>query len=132
MITNLFIAIVDAPLIHQPTWPFVVAVLSGIGFGFLGWRAGHGATLWAIGGASFGLVLSTIACGLANAAAVPYTDANLSRRQLVALIVSVILILAVAALLSLGRIKWGASTRKEPNQGEFGPGPKSGTGGANL
>ena len=57
-------------------FPWILMVVAGVWFGFLGRRYGRSPFLWAIGGGLLGLLLTTIAEGLGHALAVPYSDAQ--------------------------------------------------------
>jgi len=51
----------------------MLAVLTAAWFGWMASRAGRNWILWAVGGAAFGLVTSTIILGLAQAASIPFS-----------------------------------------------------------
>ena len=80
------------PLTPHPVWPFIMALGAAVGFGFLAFRSRRNWIAWALGGAAFGLVTATFASGLANAEAVPYTQAVRSSHQFVAAAVTVVIV----------------------------------------
>jgi hypothetical protein len=82
----------------HPAWPFVLAALAAVILGLIGWRGRGSVGLWAIGAAVFALFTSTIVSGLADATAIPYTDAVRNGRQTVAFIISVLIVAAIGAL----------------------------------
>ena len=88
------------PLTPHPVWPFILAFVAAIGFGFLAFRARRNWVAWALGGAAFGLVTATFASGLANAAAVPYTQAVRTSHQLIAAAVTVVIVGLTVLILS--------------------------------
>ena len=65
-------------------------------------RAGRSWALWAVGGAIFGLVISTIMIGLGRALSIPYSDHQAAMDGLKWMAVAAILILAVGWLLTAG------------------------------
>jgi hypothetical protein len=94
--------------------------------------------LWAIGGATFGLVISTIMIGLGRASTIPYSDHHATIAGLKWIVVAVLLILAVGWLLTAGlhrhhlRTKQARATQGSTPQGadskpSSGPGQKKGT-----
>jgi hypothetical protein len=54
--------------------PWLFAILTAGWFGWMAHRAGRSWALWAVGGAIFGLVASTIVIGLGNAVSLPYSE----------------------------------------------------------
>jgi len=89
------------PLTLHPAWPFVVALATGVIFGFLAVWVGQKPLFWVLGGAISGLVTSTLASGLANAMAVPYTAAEIRSHQMVAMMIAVAFLALVGFLLAL-------------------------------
>src|SRR6516165_6445497 len=77
------VAIADAYMTPHYFWPYGMALMAMVVFAFLGLKAGQ-PLLWAFGGVAGGLSLATIASGLANAIAIPYTDAVKTRNQFIA------------------------------------------------
>jgi hypothetical protein len=62
--------------------PWVLAILTAGWFGWMASRAGRNWILWAVGGAAFGLVTSTIILGLAHAASIPFSNRDRKVDQL--------------------------------------------------
>ncbi|HWX19493.1 MAG TPA: hypothetical protein VN578_06260 [Candidatus Binatia bacterium] len=58
------------------TIPWLLALATGIWFGFQARKAGRNWLLWGLGGAFFALVVTTILFGLGEAAAIPFSDAE--------------------------------------------------------
>ena len=85
----------------NPPFLYVIAVLSGLTFAAIAWRAGRGPVLWGISGSCYGLILSTCVVGLGHAIAVPYSEAVVSKNQMVSLIISVLLLVLTAAVTML-------------------------------
>jgi len=56
------------------TIPWLLAIITAAWFWWMAWRAGRNVTLWAVGGAAFGLVISTIVLGLGQASSIPFSD----------------------------------------------------------
>lgn len=54
--------------------PWLLAVITAGWFGWMAQRAARNVTLWAVGGAAFGLVVSTIVLGLGHASSIPFSD----------------------------------------------------------
>jgi len=54
--------------------PWLLAILTAGWFGWMASRAGRNWILWAVGGAAFGLVTSTIVMGLGQAVSIPFWD----------------------------------------------------------
>jgi hypothetical protein len=103
--------------------PWLFAVLTAGWFGWMASRAGRSSALWAIGGATFGLVISTIMTGLGRASTIPYSDHQATVARLKWIIVAALLILAVGWLLTAGlhrhhlRTKQARSTQGSTPQG---------------
>ena len=87
---NVTVNVMDVPLTPHPLWPYVAALVAAIGFGLPRFRARRGWAIWAIGGAVLGLVVATIASGLADAAATPYIRTIRTTHQLVAVLITVV------------------------------------------
>ena len=93
MVVNIIdIALARVPLAPDYLWPYGLGVLALILGGVLGFKAGGGWLSWAISCAVGALVLATIASGLANATAVPYTQRVTSKHQWIACAVVVALV----------------------------------------
>jgi hypothetical protein len=90
----------DAYMTPQYFWPYAMALMAMVVFAVLGLKAGQ-PLLWAFGGVVGGLSIATIASGLANASAVPYTDSIRTRNQFIAFAVFVVVFVLVGALLAL-------------------------------
>jgi len=88
------------PLTPHPIWPFILALVAAVGFGFLSFRSRRNWVAWSLGGAAFGLVTATFASGLANAAAVPYTQAVRTSHQLIAAAVTIVIVGITVLILS--------------------------------
>ena len=97
--------VLNIPLTPHVIWPYVIGLLAAICFGFMKFKIDQTWSLWAIGGGIFGLVTATIISGLANAVAVPNTDAVRNKDQLVGLVIAVIIIATVGFLLQASRHK---------------------------
>jgi hypothetical protein len=102
--------------------PWLLALLTAAWFGWMAWNAARNWILWAVGGAAFGLVASTIVIGLANAASIPFSDhdRHIDHVKWTAAAVIVILVLGWALSsglhrhhLALWRILWPDSTASE-------------------
>jgi hypothetical protein len=109
------VAIAEIPLRPYYLWPFGVALMAMIAFGFLGFKAGHPGLLWASGGAAGALAIATIASGLANAVAVPYIDAVRGRNQLIAFAVVVIIFILLGLLLAWRLRNYGPKSIQKGN-----------------
>jgi hypothetical protein len=94
-------AVLLAPPDPLPGWPWLIAVVSALLFGFLGKRARRGVLPWAFGGGVISLAACTFAWGLANAGTVPYTEEMRSHRQFSAMVAMVLLIAIVGILVAL-------------------------------
>lgn len=82
--------------------PWLFAVLTAGWFGWMANRAGRSWALWGVGGAIFGLVISTVMIGLGQALSIPYSDHQSAMDSLKWMVVAVLLILAVGWLLTAG------------------------------
>jgi hypothetical protein len=82
--------------------PWLFAALTGGWFGWMASRAGRSWALWAVGGAAFGLVASTIVIGLGRAGSIPYSEQQASLDRLKWSAAAVLLIGAVGWLLTAG------------------------------
>jgi uncharacterized membrane protein YidH (DUF202 family) len=54
--------------------PWLLTIITAGWFWWMAKRAERSVTLWAVGGAAFGLVISTIVLGLGHAASIPFSD----------------------------------------------------------
>lgn len=54
--------------------PWLLAIVTAAWFWWMAKRAGRNVTLWAVGGAAFGLVASTIVLGLGHAVGIAFSD----------------------------------------------------------
>ncbi len=54
--------------------PWLLALVTAGWFGWMASQASRNVTLWAVGGAAFGLVTSTILLGLGQASTIPFSD----------------------------------------------------------
>jgi hypothetical protein len=100
VITNIEPAVLaEVYLTPHYFWPSGVALMVGIGFGILGSKSGHPRLIWAIGSAAAALAPATIASGVVNAIALPYTDTVRNRNQLIAFLIVVTVFLLVGFLL---------------------------------
>lgn len=84
------------------TIPWILAVLTALWFGWMAWRAERNWVLWVIGGGLFALVTSTIIFGLGHASTTPFSEHARSALQLDWTIISIVLILVIGWLLTLG------------------------------
>jgi hypothetical protein len=107
----------DAYMTPVYWWPYEVALIGMIVFGFLGFKAGQ-LWLWAFGGTLGALSMATIASGLANAIAIPYVNAVRTRYQFIAFAAIVAVFVLVAVLLALQLS--GRAAREAPNGGSAG------------
>ena len=119
--------------------PWLFAVLTAGWFGWMARRAGRSWALWAIGGATFGLVISTLMVGLGRALSIPYSDHQATMDRLKWICVAAILILGVGWLLTAGlhrhhlRTEQARATQAPASQGaeskpSGAPGQKKATG----
>jgi hypothetical protein len=83
-------------------FPWLFAVLTGGWFGWMASRAGRSWALWAVGGAAFGLVASTIVIGLGRAGSIPYSAQQASLDRLKWLAAAFLLMGAVGWMLTAG------------------------------
>ena len=78
--------------------PWLLAVITGATFAWLGYRSGRGWAPWAIGGALCALVISTIVIGLFRAAFIPLSESADASMHFKAVGLSVLLIAGLGAL----------------------------------
>ena len=88
-------------------------------------RAGRSWILWAVGGAAFGLVISTIVLGLAQAASIPFSDQERRADQIKWTVTAVVIIAAAGWVLTSSlhrhhvtiwrKLKPGSSPTEPPN-----------------
>src|SRR5438105_15931795 len=72
--------------------PWVLAILTAAWFGWLAGRTGRNWILWVVGGATFGLVTSTLIFGLCQAASIPFSDHEMAMDRLEWAVVAVLVI----------------------------------------
>jgi hypothetical protein len=82
--------------------PWLFAVLTAAWFGWMANRSCRAWVLWAVGGAAFGLVASTLVIGLGRAASIPYSEQQARVNGLEWTCAAALLILAVGWLLTAG------------------------------
>ncbi|HZR21726.1 MAG TPA: hypothetical protein VFE51_30870 [Verrucomicrobiae bacterium] len=82
--------------------PWLFAILTAIWFGWMANRAGRTWVLWAVGGAAFGLVASTLVIGLGNASSIPYSEHQAMMDRLAWITAAALLILSIGWLLTAG------------------------------
>lgn len=104
------------PFAPHPAWPFVVAVLAAILFAVLGLGSRGRAVAWGLSGALLTLGAATVVSGLADATAIPYTDAVRNARQITALLISVLIVASGGVFLALST---GAGARLLRNLQRF-------------
>jgi hypothetical protein len=54
--------------------PWLFAILTAAWFGWMASRADRTWVLWAVGGAAFGLVISSLVIGLGRASSIPFSE----------------------------------------------------------
>lgn len=106
--------------------PWLFAVLTAAWFGWMANRAGRNWALWAVGGAIFGLVVSTLMIGVGSALSIPYSHDQTATDHLKWMAVAAILILAVGWLLTAGlhrhlRAEQARATQTTGSQAESKP-----------
>jgi hypothetical protein len=104
--------------------PWLLALLTAGWFGWMASCAGRSWILWAVGGATFGLVISTIVLGLAQAATIPFSDQERRADQIKWTIAAVVIIAAAGWALTSSlhrhhlaiwrRLKPGSSPTEPP------------------
>src|SRR5258707_13728807 len=82
--------------------PWLFAGLTAGWFGWMASRAGRSWALWAVGGAAFGLVASTVVIGLGKAGSIPYSEQQGSLDRFKWIAAAFLLIGAVGWLLTAG------------------------------
>jgi hypothetical protein len=87
------------------TAAYVLAIITAIWFGLVGWRTKTGGVFWAISGAIIALILSTVCLGFANSITVPYSAPAVQASQRNAIIASAILIALFAATITYANIR---------------------------
>ena len=80
--------------------PWLLAFLTALWFGWMASRAARNWILWAVGGAAFGLVTSTIVIGLLRAGSIPFSDQQRQVDHIKGALVAAILILIGGWLLT--------------------------------
>ena len=81
--------------------PWLLATLAAMWFGWMAYRADRSPTLWAVGGATFALVTSTIVLGLGQAVSIPYSDQDRAVEQAEWVVTAVALIAVLGWVLTL-------------------------------
>lgn len=79
----------------------ILAVFTAAWFAFMAYRLRKGVVLWCIGGAVLGLCIGSLCIGLAHAATLPYTPAEIRRMQWVGITWAVILVGVTGAIIAL-------------------------------
>lgn len=82
--------------------PWLFAGLTAAWFGWMAARAGRSPALWAVGGAAFGLVASTVVIGLGRARMIPYSDSQVSLDRIKWIVAAFLLVVAVGWPLTAG------------------------------
>lgn len=82
--------------------PWLLAMTTAAWFWWMAWRAGRNATLWAVGGAAFGLVISTVLLGLGQASSIPFSDHDRTADQIKWTAAAVVIIVAGGWALTSG------------------------------
>jgi hypothetical protein len=77
--------------------PWLLALLTAGWFGWMANRMSRNWILWAVGGAAFGLVISTLVLGLGDATSIPFSDHARKVSEIK---------WAAAAVLAIGVIGW--------------------------
>ena len=80
--------------------PWLFAIVTAAWFGWMAGTAGRTKTLWAIGGAAFGLVVSTLVLGLGHAVRIPFSDHARSIADIKYIILAAVLIGLVGWMLT--------------------------------
>ncbi len=88
------------PHMQTEQLPWLFALLTGAWFGWMASRAGRSKALWAVGGAAFGLVLSTIVIGLGRASSIPYSQHHAQMDRFWSAAIAALVILGVGWLLT--------------------------------
>ena len=109
--------------------PWLFALLTAGWFGWLARSAGRNSVLWAVGGAAFGLVTSTIVIGLGDARRIAYSESARQMSELRWTIYAALVILVFGWLLtsSLHRThlliwrKFSSASTAPPTQSETKP-----------
>ena len=82
--------------------PWIFAVLTSGWFGWMAYRAGRSWMIWAVGGAAFGLVGSTLVLGLGHASSIPFSEHQRRMDQLKWIAAAALLIALIGWLLTAG------------------------------
>lgn len=78
--------------------PWTLAAFGGLAFAYIAFRSGGSKFLWAIMGALWSLLLSTVLLGLADATTVPYSHSNYEHFQTLAAAASAFVLVATIVL----------------------------------
>ena len=81
--------------------PWVFLILTGIWFGYIGYKADGRWIAWAIGGALFGLTASTMVIGLCDAAYIPLSHSEETMVQLKTMVFASLPMLLVGGCIML-------------------------------
>ena len=91
---------------------YILALITAAWFGFMGYRNGSSASMWAIAGAVLGLCVTCVCLGIANAATVPYAPPKIHRLRWDAIAASVVIIGIVGAVIgTISYRAWVARSR---------------------
>ncbi len=82
--------------------PWILALLSGLWFGWRASRSERLWLLWSLGGGLFALVVATIIFGLRHATCIPFSDYDRAMCHLVAVVAAVVIIAGLGWLMTLG------------------------------
>jgi phosphoribosylformimino-5-aminoimidazole carboxamide ribotide isomerase len=96
--------------------PWVLAAITGAVLAWVGYRSRGAWAPWAIGGAIYALVISTIVIGLFHASFLPLSEAAESSMHLKATLFSLLLILAVGALFTFRMWREAFAPKQLPEQ----------------
>jgi hypothetical protein len=90
--------------------PWPVAAATAAWFGFMAYKAGKNAVLWAIGGGLLGLIITTILLGLGQAMFIPYSTEEIAPFRLKMMGAAILLVLCIGWLFtgSLHRHLWAS------------------------
>ena len=80
--------------------PWLLAIMTAAWFGWQADRSGRNRILWAVGGAAFGLVASTLVLGLGQAASIPFSEHETWVSRMKWTIVAVLLIAVAGWMLT--------------------------------
>ncbi|HWI59350.1 MAG TPA: hypothetical protein VNZ22_19135 [Bacillota bacterium] len=81
--------------------PWLLAVATAVWFGLMAQRTGRSRILWAVGGLVLGLIVATCLFGVAQAASIPFSDAERLRLHIEWTVAAIALIAAIGWLFTL-------------------------------